>query len=115
MRASRLAASEGRGRKPESPFLTSCPSAASRPANDETCRVTTHRHRDVPAAAGGERRGKITLFPRSHGASGRKPESPFHTSVHGCAGSMKLSSDHPGTGVPAAVGGEQGKNHTFSP
>jgi hypothetical protein len=32
----------------------------------------------VPAAAGGERRGKTTLFPRSHGASGRMPESTFH-------------------------------------
>src|SRR5262245_15066901 len=32
---------------------------------------------DVPAAEGGERRGKTTLFPRSHGASGRTPESPF--------------------------------------
>jgi hypothetical protein len=31
------------------------------------------RHMDVPAAEGGERRGKITLLPLSLSASGRSP------------------------------------------
>jgi hypothetical protein len=36
------------------------------------------RHRDVPAAVGGERGGKVAPFPVRHSASGRMPESLFH-------------------------------------
>ena len=65
---------------------------------------------EVPAAGGGERRAKITLFAGRHSASGRKPESLKKRSqpisrvlswaiIHlGCA-SPRTSSDLPGSHV----------------
>jgi hypothetical protein len=73
-------------------------------------RLILFRHMDVPAAGGGERRAKITLFDRSLGASG--PLSGIHafrairTSMcsTGCPSRRLILPRH--MDVPAAAGGE---------